>query len=380
MSTPHGAQPLDCDTCLSPGSFMNQRFAGVQLLRFVAAMLVVSMHVTQAISIHITGSGTGHYWALGSAGVDIFFVISGFVMAVSTSPSPPRVLSRLKAAWIFLKRRLLRIVPLYWFYTLVKAALLLALPGLASRSSIDPEHLAASLLFIPAISPWGLVEPTLPVGWTLNFEMLFYSTFALAIAWGAPRIKFCLLAFLLFFLAGRYFPDSTALAFYARTITFEFLLGMCVAYTFRNFKEIPSWVGLFAVIAGLMLMFGIDWNASTDRLISWGAASALLVMGAVWLEPWTAATRPARALSFLGDSSYSIYLSHTFVVPAGVMALHKLGVQESLIVIPAVLLVVVLSGCISYLWLERPMTSFFKRIFFAAPEPVYQNHEVHHAK
>lgn len=81
---------------------------------------------------------------------------------------------------------------------------------------------------------------------------------------------------------------------------------------------------LVAVIGGLILMFGIDWNASTDRLISWGAAAALLVMGAVRLEPWTAATRPARALSFLGDSSYSIYLSHTFVVPAGVMALHKL--------------------------------------------------------
>ena len=137
---------------------------------------------------------------------------------------------------------------------------------------------------------------------------------------------------------------------------------------------------LFAVIGGLILIFSIDWNASTDRLISWGAGAALLVMGAVWLEPWTAATRPARALSFLGDSSYSIYLSHTFVVPAAVMALHKLGVQESFIVIPAVLLVVVLSGCISYLWLERPMTSFFKRIFFAAPEPAYQNHEVHHAK
>jgi exopolysaccharide production protein ExoZ len=359
---------------------MNQQFTGVQILRLVAAMLVVVMHTTQAISIHITGTGPDHYWAAGSAGVDIFFVISGFVMAMSTSSSSGGGLSRLSAAWVFLKRRLLRIVPLYWFYTLLKAALLLTLPGLAMRASLEPGHLAASLFFIPAMSPWSVIEPTLPVGWTLNFEMLFYTVFAISIALGAPRIRFCMLAFLLIFLAGRYLPAFVPLTFYARSIVFEFILGVGIAHIFLNYRRMAPLAGLFAVLGGMLLMFGIDSGPSSDRLVSWGGGSALAVLGAVWLEPWTARAPLASRLSFLGDASYSIYLSHTFVVPAGVLALKQLGVQNTLLIVPAVGLAVIISGCISYIWLERPMTIVLKRALFRTPKLAYSNTGNTHAK
>lgn len=359
---------------------MNQQYVGIQILRFVAAMLVVVMHLTQAVSIHITGAGPGQYWAAGSAGVDIFFVISGFVMAASTAASPSGLGNRIQSAWVFLERRFLRIVPLYWFYTLAKAALLIALPGLASRSSIDPGHLTASLFFIPAMSPWGFVEPTLPVGWTLNFEMLFYGIFALAIALGAPRIRFCLLALMAVFFAGRYFEGVVPLAFYAQSIVFEFVLGICIALYFSRMKTWPIWAGWLAMGVGLTLMFGVSWGASADRFLTWGCAAALLVLGALWLEPWTARARWLAPLSFLGDASYSIYLSHTFVVPAVVLALRKMGVADMLIVAPTVLLAVVLSGCASYLWLERPMTRRLKQLLFKTPAPSFQKREVHHAK
>ena len=352
---------------------MTQQFTGIQILRFVAAMLVVGMHITQAISIHITGHGPGDYWANGSAGVDIFFVISGFVMAMSTRASLSGGLTRLRAAGVFMRRRLLRIAPLYWFYTLLKVALLLALPALAVRYSLEPRHLAASLLFIPAMGPWGLVEPVLPVGWTLNFEMLFYAVFALAMALGWPRIRFCLFALLLIFLAGHYAPASVPLAFYARSIMFEFILGMCIAHAVQHYRAPPPVMGALAIMAGLLLMFGISWGARTDRLLTWGGASALLLLGALWLEPWTARTRLAAPLSFLGDASYSIYLSHTFVVPAAVLALRHAGVQDSLVIVPAVGLAVVASGCISHVWLERPMTAFLRRTLSGAPKLSYQN-------
>lgn len=352
---------------------MTQQFTGIQILRFVAAMLVVGMHITQAISIHITGHGPGNYWANGSAGVDIFFVISGFVMAMSTRAPSSGGPNRLSAAWTFMRRRLLRIMPLYWFYTLLKAALLLALPALAVRSSLAPGHLAASLFFIPAMSPWGLIEPVLPVGWTLNFEMLFYAVFALAMALGSPRIRFCLFALLLVFLAGRYAPASVSLAFYARSIVFEFILGMCIAHAVQHYRTAPPAMGALAIMAGLLLMFGVSWGAPTDRLFTWGGASALLVLGAIWLEPWTARTRVAAPLSFLGDASYSIYLSHTFVVPAAVLALRRFGVQDSFLIVPAVGLAVIATGCMSYVWLERPMTSFLKRTLSGTPKLSYQN-------
>jgi exopolysaccharide production protein ExoZ len=359
---------------------MNQKFVGIQILRFVAAMLVVVMHMTQAISIHITGAGPDKYWAAGSSGVDIFFVISGFVMATSTGPSPFALEDRIRSAWIFLKRRFLRIVPLYWFYTLAKAAVLIALPALASRSSIDPTHLTASLLFIPAMSPWGTVEPTLPVGWTLNFEMLFYGVFALAIALGAPRLRFCLLALVLFFVAGRYFKDTVPLAFYAQSIVFEFVLGICIASYFPRLKDLPPLTGCVAVGVGLVLMFAFNWGYSNDRLLTWGFAASFLVFGALWLEPWTAKKRLLKPLSFLGDASYSIYLSHTFVVPAGVLAMRKMGFQELFVVAPTVLLAVVAAGCGSYLWIERPMTRWLKRRLIKTPTACRQNRELQHAK
>lgn len=347
------------------------QFTGVQILRFVAAMLVVVMHASEAISLRITGGEPGHYWSGGSAGVDIFFVISGFVMAMSTARLPADRASRLSAAWIFMKRRLMRIAPLYWVYTLLKAAMVMALPGLVLRSSIDPGHFFASLLFIPAMSPWGLIQPTLPVGWTLNFEMLFYGVFAAAIALGVARIRFSLLIFLLLFLAGKFLPEVVPLKFYSQSLVFEFIFGMCIAHVFLNYKTPPPLAGLVIAVIGLVLMFGINWGESTDRLSTWGAGAALMVLGAVWLEPWTNRIPVASRLSFLGDSSYSLYLSHTFVVPATVLGLKYLGLQNSLVIIPLVCIAAIVSGCLSYVWLERPMTGFLKRRLFGIPKLSY---------
>lgn len=349
-----------------------QHFTGLQILRFAAAMLVAALHITQAISIHVTGQGEDHYWGLGTAGVDIFFVISGFVMAITTRGAQGGS-ARLQASWVFIKRRLLRIVPLYWFYTLLKAAVILAVPALAVKSTIEPGHLAASLMFIPMKSPWGMVQPVLPVGWTLNFEMLFYLVFAIAIALGAPRVRFCLLVFLALFLAGQNLPGVTPLAFYANTIIFEFILGVAIAQTLMRFGRGPAVVGAVLVVAGTAFMFGVGWDDTTARLQHLGVGAAAIVLGTVWLEPLVQRAPLAPQLSFLGDASYSIYLSHTFVVPAGVMLLLRFGLHDPLAIALAVGLMVVVAGALSHVWLEKPMTSFFKRLFFK-PAPLEYRH------
>ncbi|MDB5964789.1 MAG: glycosyl transferase, group 1 [Polaromonas sp.] len=340
------------------------QFTGIQILRFVAAMLVVAMHVSQSISTYITGVGATHYWHNGSAGVDIFFVISGFVMASST-----RAVSadRTRAAWLFMKKRIVRIAPLYWFYTLLKAALVLSVPALALRSTVDPGHLVASLLFVPSNSPWHDMQPLLPVGWTLNFEMFFYLVFAVAIAWGVPRIRFCLAMFLGAYLLGQHFRDQPFPGFYAESILFEFILGMCIASPFVSTRQVPRLPAAATVIAGVVLMFGIDWGTTDYRLVTWGLAAALIVVGTVWLEPWIRQRALAKPGAFLGDASYSIYLSHTFVVPAAVMALRASGVHGSVVTGLVAGLAGVAAGCGSYLWLEKPMTSWLKRTFLKHP-------------
>lgn len=345
-------------------------FTGLQLLRFVAAMLVVVMHTSEAFLLRIAGTDGSEYWNGGSAGVDLFFVISGFVMALSTARIPADRASRLKAAWLFMKRRFVRIAPLYWFYLLLKTGLVLALPALALRTSIDPEHLLASFLFIPAVSPWGLIQPVLPVGWTLNFEMLFYAVFALAIALGLARVWFTLVLLGLVYAAGQLFPEITLLRFYAQTLIFEFVLGIVVAQIYMRYRQVPPEAGLALIAAGAVVMFLVDWGVDADRFSTWGIGAALMVMGAVWLEPWVAHAKNAPRLSFLGDASYSIYLSHTFIVPGAVLVLKTVGVQDPLLVMLAVCLLVVVAGCYSYVWIERPLTRLFKwMVIGPSPQP-----------
>jgi len=345
-------------------------FAGLQILRFVAAMLVVIMHTSEAFLLRIAGTSGGEYWDGGSAGVDLFFVISGFVMALSTARVPKDRGSRLSAAWIFMKRRFVRIAPLYWFYLLLKTILVLALPAFALRTSIDPEHLLASFLFVPAMSPWGLIQPVLPVGWTLNFEMLFYLVFAVAIALGLARLWFTLLVLAVVFLAGQLLPELTLLRFYSQTLIFEFVLGIAVAQIYLRYPAGVPEAGVVLIATGAALMFLIDWGPGADRFSTWGIGAALMVMGAVWLEPWIANLKAAAKLSFLGDASYSIYLSHTFIVPGAVLLLKAIGVQDALLVMLLVSILVVAAGCYSYVWLERPLTRLFKWIFLgSSPQP-----------
>lgn len=343
---------------------MHQQFISVQILRFAAAMLVVAMHTTQAISIHITQAGHETYWSPGSAGVDIFFVISGFVMSTSVGRSIGIPANGWKDGWTFLKRRLLRIVPLYWFYTLAKVAVLIAVPVLAARSSVDLSHLLYSLFFIPVVSPWGPIEPLLPVGWTLNFEMLFYSIFALTIVLRLPRIRFGIGIFALIFLGASYWPDVTPLTFYAQFIIFEFVLGMGVAHLLFRFQPLAPTAGAVVSAFALAWMFGVNWDESTNRLIRWGFPAAFLLAGFVGMEPWMAKFRAGKQLSFLGDASYSIYLSHTFAVPAGVLLLRKLSVGSSVTVFGVVIALAIIAGCVSYLAVERPLTTFCRRLFF----------------
>jgi exopolysaccharide production protein ExoZ len=338
------------------------------MLRFAAAMMVAVMHITQAISVHITGLGNAHYWGLGSAGVDIFFVISGFVMGMTTPPSAAHLAERARQAWHFFKRRLIRVVPLYWFYTLLKVVLLAALPALATRFALEPAHLGASLLFLPWTSPWGTVEPVLPVGWTLNFEMLFYAVFALALLLGLSRLALTLGVFLLLMAAAPLCASCTALQFFGRSIALEFVAGVALARLYQRGAPLAPEAGLLALSLGLVLLLAVPWSADDDRFLSWGLAALLIVAGAVWLEPWTARLQTrAASLVFLGNASYSIYLSHTFVVPAAVRASAEVGLQNVGAVGLLVALAVVLAGCLSYAVLERPVTQGLQRWLLRPP-------------
>ena len=152
----------------------NYRFDGVQALRFLAAMMVVFTHSVFYASERL---GAGKFsWGTGAQGVDIFFVISGFVMVISSR----HLVNHIDGWKIFFRKRLARIVPLYWTATTVKLVVLLLASGLVLHSKLDWWSIFKSYFFIPTHTSNG-VRVLLGVGSTLVFEMFFYFVFATAL-------------------------------------------------------------------------------------------------------------------------------------------------------------------------------------------------------
>ncbi|MEZ5911250.1 MAG: acyltransferase [Paracoccaceae bacterium] len=183
----------------------------IQALRFVAAVMVVMFHVVKSPPGDNAGSPIYdwfRYWGL--AGVDVFFVISGFVMVWSQAHNP-------KPLGQFLRDRVIRIVPMYWLLTAVMALILYAVPQLFHSLSFDGDLTVASFTF----TSWTVEKrlPLLYVGWTLEYELAFYLVFALAFSVLPLSLTPVPVAILL--TAGAVFGPTTIIAL-------EFVMGMIV--------------------------------------------------------------------------------------------------------------------------------------------------------
>ncbi len=299
----------------------NKTFFGVQALRAVAALLVVLHHY---LTLWVEKISTVHReapdWMNGTSGVDIFFVTSGFVMALSA----PGLANQANKATTFLWRRAVRVVPLYWVVTTVKALMLVAVPTLAQKSIGSPWHVVASYLFIPSWNSRHEIFPVLEVGWTLNFEMLFYLLFAVALACEIPLTMFLLPTLGALALVGAFEqPTWPAVTSLASPLVLEFFFGVILGQlTLR--RRLPNpWVGAVMFVAGFAAILTIpvsrDW-----RFLFWGLPAFAIVAAVVATEDQVGKRLPKWLLE-MGNASYSTYLAHTFVLNAvGVVVAHRL--------------------------------------------------------
>jgi len=280
---------------------------GLQLLRAVAALMVVLHHARLSVP------GSTAWPSFGEAGVDIFFVISGFVMAYTTnSEHGTATADKVRAAGVFLRKRALRVVPLYWLALLW-----------TSRRDLAQGHfsfdLAKDAAFVPhpnaVFHAW--LAPTLQQGWTLNYEAFFYVLFALAMLFGSARVRVVLGALVAFVLAGYALTlagwpsDIDSLAgiarrFYGDNIILEFGFGVLVerAMFARPASAIPRWAAWsLAVVGFALLALG---HGVAPRGLAEGLPAALIV----WAGVQACAGMRAPILELLGAASYSIYLFH----------------------------------------------------------------------
>lgn len=343
---------------------MGERFYAVQALRFAAATAVVVTH-----AVDLAGTRLGLETALvggtlenfGAVGVDVFFVISGFIIATTT-----RGQAGVEAAGAFLWRRFRRVAPIYW---------LLSLPiliGMARGGTLSPDVATATFLFWP-FSGLEMTFPALGPGWTLCFEMLFYAGFGLAIA-GGRRVAWGLVGTYAAMQAAGLVVAAPVLRFWGAPIILEFLLGVGIASVWRRApRGLALWaVGLALVGFGLSLVFGYggidDVRALNDpwkglrRVLIWGLPSALLAFGVVRMERTDRAPgRLARAAAFMGDASYSIYLVHVLVIRAlGRMFESGMVAMPADSVVGLTVLASLAAGAVVHLWVERPLLKFMR--------------------
>ncbi len=277
----------------------------IQYLRAIAAAGVVLHHLRG----YLTG-GPESAVAYGAHGVDLFFVISGFLMWVVASGSRP-------TPGVFFLKRLARIAPLYWVLTCLAAAASVTSPH------FSVQHFLASIFFFPMEDPeWGMIAPILVVGWTLNYEIAFYVLFAFSLALNAAYRFWTICSVIVFlFIIGLLIKPSDAgfIEFYTGTIIIEFVFGLLLGRAFLLVKEHPylrSRVAFFSAVTAICLgiFLSVLWHDhSAIRGLAWGAPAALIFMGALMLEPWLS-KRPIRLLSSLGDASYSTYLTHSITI------------------------------------------------------------------
>ncbi|WP_279478863.1 acyltransferase [Aureimonas sp. SK2] len=322
----------------------------LQYLRGIAALMVVIFHVTDSAG-RLGGTVDLPHFALGFVGVDLFFVLSGFIICVTTrSGAAGRPVS-------FLERRILRVVPPYWILTALLANAAVLFPGLMGSTVFEPAHALASFAFWPALHPTlDLYNPLLVVGWTLNYEMAFYALFALALV--LPRrvqVPAALAALVLVALVGRILRPGGVAGFYTDPVILEFALGLVVGMIYASGLRLPRRACLAFLAAGILLMAGAE---EANRLPTAGLPAAMIVLGAVFLER---ASGPLRlpVMGLLGDASYAIYLVHLPVLPVVQIVWRQAGIGAeggtALLYVGAAVLACTLAGILFHLLIEAPL-------------------------
>lgn len=334
--------------------------ASVQALRALAAISVVLCHFDQVFYI-LTGRGNEAFplYFLAS-GVDLFFVISGFIMVLSSEP----LFGTPNAAISFLERRLSRVVPLYWLATLTMLWLTSPAPSWAAISG--------SLFFVPYVPNMttGQAVPILGVGWTLNYEMLFYALFAVSLNF--PRrlaIGMVCVALLALGVIGKLnlIETQTAAKFWFDPIVIEFGMGILIAVLYRGSIKLPLAASVIMISVSVAVIYAFAGHVggaglpSGYRFLGWGVPAAM-IFAAVVLGPSTRVPPAIRQFVVgLGDASYSMYLLHPIILT---MISLLWGRYLSRFHIPPVLgiglVVTILLSLIAYRLIELPAMTIMR--------------------
>ncbi|MBR1138483.1 MULTISPECIES: acyltransferase family protein [Bradyrhizobium] len=332
---------------------------GIQMLRGLAASMVV-LHHTLEESLASKAAPTSPDWltTFGASGVDIFFVISGFVMVYASFASErPSI-----GAGTFLAKRFVRIYPFYWTCLL----LILILWGLGFYRKLDPTP----GIWLRAVLLLPTDQPVLTVSWTLVYEMYFYMLFAAALflQWSRHVAVFGITTAIAALLAASLLLGDRE-DFLSNPIVIEFCMGMLLATAFRRLHVMPAWIGIAAGLSAIVLASLFVPHETTNglppaaRVVAWGLPALLIVASSLSLK--AVGSRLERAMAWLGDCSYAIYLTHPFVMVVFARIVKnqpRLSEMSLLPVVPFVVLICLAAGAAAHVLIERRLLDFGRRL------------------
>ncbi|WP_171099186.1 acyltransferase [Ruegeria sp. HKCCD7255] len=308
-------------------------FVNLQYLRAFAAALVAVFHICLFLP--------DRSFEVGAYGVDIFFVISGFVMYHSGIKLGPGE---------FMVHRISRIVPLYWMAIFV----FIAIDG---NTALTTEEVLKSLLFVAYENPGALppVSPIISVGWTLNLEMFFYVLFALGLAISRQHLVLGLTTLFVFLaVMGKLIHGlDPVMGFYTKGILLEFAAGLIVAKVMNDLQsKLNPLFGLVLCCASFLALYLLQ--DSGLRIVRWGVPACLIVVGMLALEPVLSRYK-SPFLILLGDASYALYLSHLMLIAPAIAALSLVLSPDNGLMIVAVFILCQVAAVGIYILYEKPI-------------------------
>ncbi len=322
----------------------------IQFLRAYASLIVVLHHITYKDKIY--GNDVLSFFTFGEIGVDIFFIISGYIMMYSTHRKPVK-------AKDFIINRVIRIIPLYWVLTICALIIFMVLPDKVNSSG-GTTVIFESFFLLPTEGKYLIQN-----GWTLRYEFLFYFIFMFSLF--LNNKKYILIIITTLVLLGLFIEsENIYFNFITKDLILEFVFGIFLYFLFYKYGKDKDnlKLSIFFIVISFILLYFLLQNENTMRYrsIYYGIPAFLFTYGIILIENFF--TKYKKYILPLGNSSYSLYLVHPFILVANIIILKNFYSEKiffDIILIFSMLIFSIIAGLLVYYYIELNLISFFKK-------------------
>ncbi len=342
----------------------NKKLHNLQILRGIAALLVCCYHAKSFLNTTNIKFGD-LLFKKGSIGVPLFFILSGFIMVYTNNFTSKNTLKNVKT---FFLKRIVRVVPLYYFLTILFFLLVTNYNDLLNDGAM---RIIKTFLFIPTGG-----YPPLYVGWTLNYEMFFYLIFGISLFFKKNQyvflyVFFAISVFIIPLIREHHFSINSKNGYDAKNyldlithpILLQFVLGVFIGNILPIIKLNNSLIKKYVITSiSLFILYYFNlFNFILSDLVVCG----FLVFSLITLDQSNITLKSSKTLIYFGDISYSIYLVHPILIiclPKLFTTIGLFYLVDTMLFFFIVLTLTILSAIILYEIIEKRLTSFIRRL------------------